>query len=216
MNTFEITHSDQMNELFGALSKTQANILVAAKDSINPFFKSRFSDLPSVWSAIRKPLTDNGLCIIQSCEGDKNEMFLVTWLGHSSGQWMKSKLLINPAKSDPQSLGSFLTYMRRYSLSAMVGVVSDEDDDCEAAMKAARKVEVPKIDEKKILRDFLIKVLPEDDANEEQWVLKYLEAHAKLNKHSVAISCQKYSDLDKFREHMNAWKEKQIKIEEDE
>lgn len=132
------THSEQLNELFSALSKAQSSILSAKKDSTNPFFKSKFADLASVWDAIRKPLTDNGLCIIQTCEGQIGAMFIITWLGHSSGQWMKSRCPLNPAKNDPQSLGSVITYMKRYALSAIVGVVADEDDDAEIAMRHAR------------------------------------------------------------------------------
>lgn len=138
-----INHSEQLNELFSALAKAQAGILSAKKDSENPFFRSKFADLSSIWDAIRKPLTDNGLCIIQTCEGQVGAMVLITWLGHSSGQWMKSKFPLNPAKNDPQSIGSVITYMKRYALSAIVGVVADEDDDAEVAMRHSR-VEPPK------------------------------------------------------------------------
>lgn len=61
-------------------------------------------------------------------------MTLMTRLCHASGQWIESSMTVNPPKQDIQSLGSYLTYLRRYTYSAIVGVVaSEEDDDGEAA-----------------------------------------------------------------------------------
>ena len=130
-------HSASLNELFAALAKAQGQISHAKKDKKNPFFKSSYADLASVWEACRDPLASNGLSVIQTVEGSKTEMYLITWLGHASGQWIKSKLPMLLQKSDPQSQGSAITYARRYALSAMVGICADEDDDGERAM--ARK-----------------------------------------------------------------------------
>lgn len=127
-------HTAALNELLAALAKAQGQISSAKKDKKNPFFKSSYADLSSVWEACREPLASNGLSVIQTVEGSKTEMFLVTWLGHSSGQWIKSKLPMLLQKFDPQSQGSAITYARRYALSAMVGICADEDDDGERAM----------------------------------------------------------------------------------
>lgn len=127
--------SESINELALAVSKAQAVILAAKKDSDNPFFKSSYADLASVWEACRKPLTDNGLCVIQTtspeCDG---RVMIITTLAHSSGQWVRGKLAIKPVKDDPQSLGSAITYGRRYALAAITGVAPDDDDDGEKAM----------------------------------------------------------------------------------
>lgn len=127
-------HTSSLNELLAALAKAQGQISHAKKDKKNPFFKSSYADLSSVWEACREPLASNGLSVIQTVEGSKTEMFLVTWLGHSSGQWIKSKLPMMLQKFDPQSQGSAITYARRYALSAMVGICAEEDDDGERAM----------------------------------------------------------------------------------
>lgn len=134
-------HSPTLNELFAALAKAQGQISNAKKDKKNPFFKSSYADLSSVWEACREPLSTNGLSVIQTVEGTKESMFLNTWLGHSSGQWIKSKLPMLLQKFDPQSQGSAITYARRYALSAMIGICADEDDDGEKAMAGARKKE---------------------------------------------------------------------------
>lgn len=123
--------SENINELAAALAKAQGKIVSAKKDKKNPFFKSTYADLSSVWDACRSVLSENGLAVIQTIQTPENkQMELVTTLAHSSGQWIKSHMPIITAKNDPQSLGSALTYYRRYALSALVGVAaSDEDDD---------------------------------------------------------------------------------------
>lgn len=126
-----------INELAAALSKAQAEIKGATKDSKNTFFKSSYADLASVWEACRIPLTKNGLAVIQTTDviadtgGDTT--LLVTTLVHSSGQYIQGRYPIHPVKNDPQSLGSAITYARRYALQAIVGIAPD-DDDGEAAM----------------------------------------------------------------------------------
>lgn len=120
--------SENINELAMALAKAQAEMLPAMKDSANPFFKSKYADLASVWDACRAPLTKNGLSVVQLISSDTDKLVLKTTLIHSSGQWIESVAPIVPVKNDPQGLGSALTYMRRYSLAALVGVYQDDDD----------------------------------------------------------------------------------------
>lgn len=128
-----MSQSEQVNELFKALSKVQSSIEGAKKDSSNPFFKSKYADLESVWEACRKPLTDNGFCVIQAGEVREGVAGIVTTLGHSSGQWIKGFMPLNAVKPDPQAQGSAITYVRRYALAAIVGIVQ-VDDDGESAM----------------------------------------------------------------------------------
>lgn len=123
MNEFKL-QSDSIDELAAALSKAQLSISAALKDSNNPFFKSKYADLTSVWSACRKELSENGLSVSQVLDG----MNLVTTLMHSSGQWVRGSCPLILVKQDMQSLGSSVTYARRYSLAAICGVVQDDDD----------------------------------------------------------------------------------------
>lgn len=112
----------------------------ALKDSANPFFKSRYADLASVVEAIRAAFSANGLSYIQTVEpSDKDEVRVETTLLHSSGEWISCGILSLPvSKIDAQGYGSALTYARRYSLSAAVGV-APEDDDGNAASLAKPK-----------------------------------------------------------------------------
>jgi hypothetical protein len=101
------------------------------KASNNPFFKSKYAALPDILDAINKPLEDNGLLITQHPEGDDE---LTTLVIHPfSGEFMRSTVKMHPVKNDPQSLGSAITYQRRYALGAILGLNIDEDDDGNAA-----------------------------------------------------------------------------------
>jgi len=131
-----MTQSEVINELAGALSKAQGEMQAAIKDKVNPFFKSSYADLGSVWDAARPVLSKHGLCVMQTTElsADATRIVMVTTLAHTSGQWVKSFMPLNPTKNDSQGIGAALTYLRRYSLSAIVGVVCDDDDDGETAV----------------------------------------------------------------------------------
>lgn len=136
----ESNKSPEIDKLLAALSKAQSEIEGAKENSKNPHFKSSYPDLFSVWQACKKPLTDNGLSIIQTFQPSGDKTLLITILGHSSGQWISSVLPMPIVKNDPQGLGSCVTYCRRYALSALVGVCP-MDDDAEAAMHRMKKEE---------------------------------------------------------------------------
>jgi len=121
--------SEQINELAMALSKAQGEIVGAKKDSQNPFFKSNYADLASVWDAIREPLSKNGLAVVQTMEAAVGEETLLhTTLVHSSGQWIRGYAAIKAKDASPQAQGSAITYARRYALAAIVGVAQIDDD----------------------------------------------------------------------------------------
>ena len=132
--------SENINELATALAKAQGSMTHAKKDSDNPFFKSSYADLASVWEACRKQLSDNGLSIVQLPEEATTGLVLRTMLLHSSGQYITSHYSIPVSKNDAQAYGSALTYARRYALAAIVGVYQDDDD----ANGATGKPEAPK------------------------------------------------------------------------
>jgi hypothetical protein len=135
-----MSQSELINELAAALSKAQGEMQAAIKDKVNPFYKTSYADLGSIWDAARPVLSKYGLCIMQTTElnNERNQTIMVTTLAHTSGQWIKSYLPLNPAKNDSQGVGAAITYLRRYSLSALIGVVCDNDDDGETASGRGR------------------------------------------------------------------------------
>jgi hypothetical protein len=120
--------SETINELAAALAKAQGAIKGAVKDSANPFFKSKYADLASVWDACRKPLADNGLSVVQFPRLANGMVEVTTMLMHSSGQFLSDDLNAEPKDTSPQGIGSTITYLRRYALAAVAGVAPEEDD----------------------------------------------------------------------------------------
>jgi hypothetical protein len=131
--------------LVAALAKAQGQMGGAKKDAVaevqygtGPVRKRAYADLASVWDAIRAPLSANGIAIIQTTESVQGGICVVTLMAHASGEWIRSRLSMPASKNDAQGYGSALTYARRYSLMAIVGI-APEDDDGEEATRAPQQ-----------------------------------------------------------------------------
>ena len=133
-STHPPTQSATIGELAKALAQAQGRFTGAKKDTANPFFKTKYADLESVWSACRAQLAEAGLSVTQTTHLRDGAFVLDTILMHASGEWIKGTYPIVPTKQDPQSVGSAHQYARRYSLQAIVGVASPDDDE-EGAME---------------------------------------------------------------------------------
>lgn len=128
-------NSQDITKLAKALLNVQRQLLPAARDATNPFTKSRYATLNSVMAASRDALLDNGIWLCQCPVPVEapGAIGLMTKLTHTeSGQWQSSLTVVPLPKADPQGMGSAITYARRYALTAMLGLVT-EDDDGEAA-----------------------------------------------------------------------------------
>ena len=120
--------------LAAALTKAQAEIEGAAKDRLNPHFKSKYADLSSVMDAIKPALAKHGLAFVQVSHDRDHAAAVETVIVHSSGETMNCGIVSVPvSKGDAQGFGSALTYARRYSLSAAFGVAPEDDDGNAAA-----------------------------------------------------------------------------------
>lgn len=127
-----------MKDIAAALAKAQAQIKTAIKDTKGQIGQNRaykYADLGSVFDACKKALNDNHIAIVQRTDFNGPEIWLETMLLHASGDNITGRYPLRPTQDTPQAYGSALTYARRYALSAMVGVVADEDDDGAAGSK---------------------------------------------------------------------------------
>src|SRR5665213_2598353 len=125
--------SDTIGSISEALAKAQGSMGMALKDSSNPFFKSKYADLASVQGACQKPLSENNLSFTFSLTIVDGVNIVVGTLSHVSGEWFRSYMPVVTQKLDMQSIGSGISYARRYVLSALCGVAVC-DDDGEATM----------------------------------------------------------------------------------
>jgi len=206
----------KIDKLATALSKAQGVMKSAKKDSSNPYFKSKYADLSSVWEVIRKPLSDNELSIIQLVNGD----ILDTILAHSSGQFIKSSIAIKSKDNTAQSMGSAITYARRYALSSLVGVVADEDDDGNAASKKEDKGSSKYADVKIIKEDDIDMSPPEVEITQQTEKQKRAEILSKITATKVtpeqlSTVIKKNFGKDKFSDITTAQAKELLKWAED-
>lgn len=130
-----IKTSEQSKELYCALIKAQSEFKIAIKDAKNDFTKKNYADFQSVVEAARGALSKNELGFTQMPIDTEKGLALVTRIFHSSGQWLEGQMPIRSQKEDPQAIGAAITYVKRYSLQAALGIIaSDEDSDAEKAM----------------------------------------------------------------------------------
>lgn len=192
--------SPELNKLFEALAKAQQDMDVAKNDSTNPFFKSKYADLASVIRASRASLSKNGLCVIQRLIPNGNgSLYLFTRLCHASGQWMESRMEVKPPKPDIQTIGSHITYLKRYNYAAIVGVVSsDEDDDGEQAMIEPRGASVKASSNPPISKAQLEVLSQELEGHEE--ILENLLTGFKISKLSDLVAKNYTQCITRIRE----------------
>ena len=134
--------SPEITELAKALLNVQRVIQPATKDSTNPFTKSTYASLKSVMDTCRQALLDNGiwLCQYPVPVETPGSIGLMTKLTHAeSGQWQSSLSVVPLPKADPQGMGSAITYSRRYALTAMLGMVTEDDDGESAKLSTQSK-----------------------------------------------------------------------------
>lgn len=131
--------SESIKNITTALLKFHSEVGKIYKKSDNPFFKSKYAALPDILSEISEPLQNAGLVIVQLPDGES----LTTMIIHSeSGEYLSTTTVMKPTKADPQSMGSAITYYRRYCIAAILSLNIDIDDDGVKASKGSEKKQV--------------------------------------------------------------------------
>ena len=124
--------SETIDQLVTALANAHLEIETIPMTGENPHYKTKFATLADIYGATNKPLSKNGLAYVQLPSFLDGRIVITTKLAHKSGQWIETDLSLKPQQDTPQSLGSAITYGRRYALGAILGVAAEEDDDAEA------------------------------------------------------------------------------------
>jgi len=124
--------SQSITALIKALIVFQSKVPPIEKNSEG--YGYRYASLDHILASIRAPLGECGLVVSQTCKSSTtNSVTVVTRLMHSSGEWLEGELTVHSEKPGAQALGACITYARRYSLTAILGVAADEDDDARSA-----------------------------------------------------------------------------------
>jgi hypothetical protein len=98
------------------------------KAASNPHFKSKYADLSEVVEGVVPALNGAGVAVLQPASADADAVSVTTVFLHESGSSVSSTLTMRASKSDPQGIGSAITYARRYALLAMSGAAPEDDD----------------------------------------------------------------------------------------
>ena len=135
--------SDSIKNLAEALNKAQAVFTPAPENANNPHLRNKYADLGSIIETVKPVLAKYGLSVSQLVEGHAGEIGVSNVLMHVSGEWLESYVSmpiadakgINPA----QAAGSIVSYLRRYSLAAMLGIYAGGDDDANGGNQPTAK-----------------------------------------------------------------------------
>lgn len=133
-----MTQSEQITDLATALAKAQTTMTLPKRNrevtvkSEKGSYKFEYTTFDAIIEHVREPLTTNGLWFVQTTEIADGANTLRTTLVHSSGQWISGSVRVPPA-TKMQEFGSALTYLKRYALSSLLGIASEDDDDANAA-----------------------------------------------------------------------------------
>jgi len=127
-----MNQSESLDALSEALAAAQGEMKNAVLNRVNPHFKNRYADLAAIRDAVVPALSKHGVAVTQFTDFRDGNSVLVTRLMHKSGQWIEGAYPLTQ-QTNPQAMGSQLTYARRYTLSAIAGISADEDDDAEIA-----------------------------------------------------------------------------------
>lgn len=140
--------SESITKLSIALAKFQGEVKNPGNTATNPFFKSKYAPLETVLNTVRPILSKHGLSVIQAPSTEESYIVITTILIHESGEFIEPEpLKLKMDKVTAQGAGSSITYARRYALSSILGIASEDDDDgnhAELASESTEKLDDPK------------------------------------------------------------------------
>jgi hypothetical protein len=174
--------SDSLLHLAPALLAAQRLIGSTVKDKVGKIltksggsYEYNSSDLSSVLDAIKGPLNDNGIILLQGASADASGVIVNTRLLHESGEWLEESLYMPVSVNTPQAFGSAITYCRRYGAQSLTGLKAMDDDGAEASKEPAPRP----ITGKQVAVDALSEMTPEEQ--------DFLRSHAdKINAMPIA------------------------------
>lgn len=192
--------SESIGELAKALSNFQGEVESPKNKATNPFFKSKYAPLEEVIKAIKPSLQKHGLSVTQIPITDEGKVGVITILLHESGEYIEtSPLFLKTDKDTAQGAGSAITYARRYALSAVLGIASEEDDDGNVAeTKSKQDHNSPGgLSEGQIKRLYAIAYSKNIDAGtvKEHIYKRYRKKPEELTREEYDIACKGYEEM---------------------
>jgi len=212
--------SESIKELAGALSKFQGEVTNPKNTAKNPQFNSKYAPLQDILSLVRPLLSKQGLSLLQTTTGDLEGVTIITILLHESGEFLETDPFVLKGEQsirgggkvlNVQGAGSMITYLRRYQISALLGLSSEDDDGNHASEKAdnSKKITPNEEPHKGVLNDAQVKrlyAIANSIGYDHTTVLKHIVAKYKLTS-TTQLSKAQYEELCKGYEGLKAKKE---------
>ena len=144
-------HTDSIAQLAAALVKASAEMpqVKRTRTADTGKFKYQYADLADLIEVTRPVLAKHGLTVTQALEEefkpapDNFVVSVTTTLLHESGEWISSTFSMPAPSANPQTIGSVITYARRYAYQSVLGIAAEDDDDATIAEHAARSTTKP-------------------------------------------------------------------------
>lgn len=114
---------------------------VAKIESTKGSYSYKYADLADILEAVRPALVEQNLAVSQPLVFEDGHLWVTAVLLHASGEWIESRYPIK-AEGRPQETGSLITYARRYTVGALLGIATDEDDDGSSASKSGKNARI--------------------------------------------------------------------------
>lgn len=173
--------SESIIEISKAMSRFQKEVEQPLKDADNPYFKSKYVPLENIVESIHNVAPSHGLSFVQwALNGENGQLGVATLLMHESGEFIEfDPIFMKSEKPNAQGAGSLITYLKRYTLSAIFGITSDQDDDGnEASQKDDKKQQTPPPQKQPQKATLLAKFKLGGKSDEEfnQWYAKQMSA----------------------------------------
>ena len=196
--------SESIVELSKALAKFQEEVKQPLKDKNNPFFKSKYVPLENVVEAITDVAPKNGLSFVQWALNDESgRVGVATMLMHESGEFIEfDPVHMKADKETAQGAGALISYLKRYSLSAVFGITSDQDDDGNSAsgnkaVKSATQAEIGNLKKEIIAFSKLMAEQGKDVKPEQVEQTLNISDYTKLNSEDVKEAVNKLKGWSK-------------------
>lgn len=124
--------SEEVKNIYTAIIKARPEIAPIARTKSARNYK--YATLDSVIELLSLVLPKYQLGWVQSLSTEEGRPTLVTRIIHESGEWIEDALAMPQTKlaggaNESQELGASITYFKRYALSAMFGIATDDDTD---------------------------------------------------------------------------------------
>ena len=173
--------------IYKKLLEVQKEVGAISKDSKNPFFKSKYFDINQLIEHVQPVLNKYGLVLLQPIEGGSVSSIIIDSEQKDNDDIQVCSSLELPQLSDPQKLGSCITYYRRYTLASLLGLQAEDDD----ANLASKKKPNPKPKQKQEVKDWLGLCNAISDPKQEnitkQWALETYELSKERIEHIKSL-----------------------------